>query len=68
MIAPTTVAAASSLVQRLWVIRTRAASNNISRIMASPHFEMPPHPLDLARLLPARRQSSAPPAWLARTR
>src|SRR5260370_520002 len=27
---------------RLWVIRTRAASNNVSRIRASPHFEMPP--------------------------
>jgi hypothetical protein len=26
---------------RLWVIRTRAASNNVSRIRASPHFEMP---------------------------
>jgi hypothetical protein len=27
---------------RLWVIRTRAASNNVSRIRACPHFEMPP--------------------------
>src|SRR6185503_5150144 len=26
----------------LWVISTRAASNNISRIMASPDFEIPP--------------------------